>query len=77
MLPAAGPERAAEVFFALGVMSRWKLMRVLARERVVTREGAARLAGVSEMVAGRGFQMLLRAGLVVREAPAADGRMWE
>ena len=39
-------------------------------------QAAARLAGVSERMVSRGFQALLRAGLVVRERAAADGRQW-
>ena len=57
-------------------MGRWELAKLVGRERAVSLQAAVQLTGASRVVASRGFQALLRAGLVVRERAAADGRQW-
>ena len=74
--PAAGPGRAVEAYWALAEAGRWELARLLAQERAVSLGEAGRRLGISQQMASRRFQALLRAGLVVREALAEDGRQW-
>ena len=65
-----------EAYWALAEPGRWEVAKLVAQERAVSLGEAGRRLGISRQVVSRRFQALLRAGLVVREALAEDGRQW-
>ena len=69
--------RAQDAFWALGDGGRWAVARLLAKERVLTAGEVAQRLGLVPQRASRFLQVLWKAGIVSREAPADDGRRRE